>query len=130
LTVDKFTFTRRYEDIKLNSLNYGTNDVSRAGTTLAKANKTNVWIPGLEFFIKSVMTTIFTSVHKGFSPPGIKAGEDAENSLNTELGFRFDKGALERSSGITTISRICKVLILCLAVALEQVIYLMLVQPQ
>jgi Fe(3+) dicitrate transport protein len=66
LTVDKFTFTRRYEDIKLNSLNYGTNDVSRAGTTLAKANKTNVWIPGLEFFIKSVMTTIFTSVHKGF----------------------------------------------------------------
>jgi hypothetical protein len=32
--------------------------------------------------------------------------------------------------GITTISRICKVLILCLAVALEQVIYLMLVQPQ
>jgi Fe(3+) dicitrate transport protein len=44
LTVDKFTFTPgiRYEDIKLNSLNYGTNDVSRAGTTLAKANnKTN-----------------------------------------------------------------------------------------
>jgi Fe(3+) dicitrate transport protein len=40
LTVDKFTFTPgiRYEDIKLNSLNYGTN-VSRAGTTLAKANK-------------------------------------------------------------------------------------------
>jgi Fe(3+) dicitrate transport protein len=37
---------------------------------------------------------IFTSVHKGFSPPGIKTGEDAENSLNTELGFRFDKGAL------------------------------------
>jgi Fe(3+) dicitrate transport protein len=35
---------------------------------------------------------IFTSVHKGFSPPGIN-GEDAEN-LNTELGFRFDKGAL------------------------------------
>jgi Fe(3+) dicitrate transport protein len=52
LTVDKFTFTPgiRYEDIKLNSLNYGTNDVSRAGTTLAKANnKTNVLIPGLEF---------------------------------------------------------------------------------
>jgi Fe(3+) dicitrate transport protein len=37
ITVDKFTFTPgiRYEDIKLNSLNYGTNDVSRAGTTLA-----------------------------------------------------------------------------------------------
>jgi hypothetical protein len=59
------------------------------------------------------------------------SGEDAENSLNTELGFRFDKGALHGEvMGITTISRICKVLILCLAVALEQVIYLMLVQPQ
>jgi Fe(3+) dicitrate transport protein len=36
--IDKFTFTPgiRYEDIKLNSLNYGTNDVTRAGTTLAK----------------------------------------------------------------------------------------------
>jgi hypothetical protein len=38
-------------------------------------------------------------------------GEDAENSLNTELGFRFDKGALHGEViGITTISRICKVL--------------------
>jgi Fe(3+) dicitrate transport protein len=52
LTVDKFTFTPgiRYEDIKLNSLNYGTNDVSRAGTLAKANNKTNVWIPGLEFF--------------------------------------------------------------------------------
>jgi Fe(3+) dicitrate transport protein len=86
LTVDKFTFTPgiRYEDIKLNSLNYGTNDVSRAGTTLAKANKTNVWIPGLGILYKiSDDYNIFTSVHKGFSPPGIKT-EDAENSLNTE----------------------------------------------
>jgi outer membrane receptor for Fe3+-dicitrate len=68
LTVDKFTTPGiRYEDIKLNSLNYGTNDVSRAGTTLAKANKTNVWIPGLEFFKISDDYNIFTSVHKGFS---------------------------------------------------------------
>jgi outer membrane receptor for Fe3+-dicitrate len=68
LTVDKFTFTPgiRYEDIKLNSLNYGTNDVSRAGTTLAKA-KTNVWIPGLGILIKSVMTTIYLPAFtKGF----------------------------------------------------------------
>jgi Fe(3+) dicitrate transport protein len=68
LTVDKFTFTPgiRYEDIKLNSLNYGTNDVSRAGTTLAKANN-NVWIPGLGILYKiSDDYNIFTSVHKGF----------------------------------------------------------------
>jgi outer membrane receptor for Fe3+-dicitrate len=66
LTVDKFTFTPgiRYEDIKLNSLNYGTNDVSRAGTTLA--NKITNWIPGLEFFIKSVMTIYLPAFTKGF----------------------------------------------------------------
>jgi hypothetical protein len=51
-------------------------------------------------------------------------------SLNTELGFRFDKGALHGEVIGTTISRICKVLILCLAVALEQVIYLMLVHSK
>jgi hypothetical protein len=76
------------------------------------------------------MTTIYTSVHKGFRLQESKRREDAENSLNTELGFRFDKALHGEVSGITTISRICKVLILCLAVALEQVIYLMLVQPQ
>jgi Fe(3+) dicitrate transport protein len=99
LSIDKFTFTPgiRYEDIKLNSLNYGTNDVIRAGTTLAKANnKTNVWIPGMGILYKiNDDYNIFTSVHKGFSPPGVKAGEDAESSLNTELGFRFHKNALQ-----------------------------------
>jgi hypothetical protein len=30
---------------------------------------------------------------QGFSPPGIKTGEDAENPEH-RLGFRFDKGAL------------------------------------
>ena len=36
---------------------------------------------------------VFTSIHKGFSPPGAKVGEDAENSINSELGFRFQKNA-------------------------------------
>ena len=99
LTVNQFTFTPglRYEDIKLNSLNYGTNDVNRAGTTLAQANNNiNVWIPGMGILYKiNDDYNLFTSVHKGFSPPGVKAGEDAENSLNTELGFRFNKNALQ-----------------------------------
>jgi Fe(3+) dicitrate transport protein len=99
LSVEKFTFTPgiRYEDIKLNSLNYGINDVTRAGTTLAKANnKVNVWIPGMGILYKiNDDYNLFTSIHKGFSPPGVKAGEDAENSLNTEMGFRFRKNALQ-----------------------------------
>jgi hypothetical protein len=51
----------------------------------------------------SISDIIYLPVHK-VSPPGIKTGEDAENSLNTELGFRFDKGALHGEViGITTI---------------------------
>lgn len=99
LNIDRFTFTPgiRYEDIKLNSLNYGTNDVNRVGTALAKANNNiNVWIPGMGILYKiNDDYNVFTSIHKGFSPPGITAGEDAENSLNTELGFRFRKNALQ-----------------------------------
>lgn len=99
LTVDQFTFTPgiRYEDIKLTSLNYGSNDITRAGTSLARAgNHINVWIPGMGILYKiNDDYNIFTSVHKGFSPPGVSAGEDAENSLNTELGFRFNKNALQ-----------------------------------
>jgi hypothetical protein len=57
-----------------------------------------------------------------------EAGEDAENSLNTELGFRFDKGALHGSHRVLQ-------QFLCQGSDyvwrwLEQVIYLMLVQPQ
>jgi Fe(3+) dicitrate transport protein len=58
------------------------------------------------------MTTIYLPAFtKGFRLQESK-GEDAENSLNTELGFRFDKGALHGEVIGTTISRICKVLIL------------------
>jgi Fe(3+) dicitrate transport protein len=50
--------------------------------------------------------------------------------LNTELGFRFDKGALhgEVIGYYNNFSNL-QGSDLCLAVALEQVIYLMLVQP-
>lgn len=99
LNIKKFTFTPgiRYEDIKLNSLNYGSNDIIRAGTSLVKANnESQVWIPGMGILYKiNDDYNVFTSVHKGFSPPGATAGEDAEKSLNSELGFRFRKNALQ-----------------------------------
>jgi hypothetical protein len=38
--------------------------------------------PRFRILYKISVMNIFTSVHKGFSP-GIKKGEDAENSLNT-----------------------------------------------
>ncbi|RTY81348.1 TonB-dependent receptor [Flavobacterium sp. ZB4P23] len=97
ITYDKFTFSPgiRYENIKLESLNYGSNDITRAGTSLVNAdNRSDVWIPGMGILYKiNEDYNVFTSVHKGFSPPGAKVGEDAENSINSELGFRFQKNA-------------------------------------
>jgi Fe(3+) dicitrate transport protein len=97
ISYDKFTFSPgiRYENINLQSINYGSNDVSRTGTTVAKVdNHIDVWIPGMGILYKiNEDYNVFTSIHKGFSPPGAKAGEDAESSINSELGFRFRKNA-------------------------------------
>ena len=97
ITYDKFTFSPgiRYENINLESINYGSNDISRAGTSVVKANnRSDVWIPGMGILYKiNEDYNVFTSIHKGFSPPGAKVGEDAENSINSELGFRFRKNA-------------------------------------
>jgi Fe(3+) dicitrate transport protein len=97
ITYDKLTFSPgiRYENINLKSINYGTNDITRTGANIVEANnRIDVWIPGMGILYKiNENYNIFTSVHKGFSPPGAKVGEDAENSINSELGFRFRKNA-------------------------------------
>ncbi|RTY88362.1 TonB-dependent receptor family protein [Flavobacterium sp. RSP15] len=97
ITYDKFTFSPgiRYENINLESINYGSNDIIRTGTNIVNANnRSDVWIPGMGILYKiNEDYNVFTSVHKGFSPPGAKVGEDAENSINSELGFRFQKNA-------------------------------------
>ncbi len=97
ITYEKFTFSPgiRYENINFRALNYGTSDISRSGTNLVKGNNhIDVWIPGMGILYKiNEDYNLFTSVHKGFSPPGAKVGEDAENSINSELGFRFRKNA-------------------------------------
>ena len=97
ITYNKFTFSPgiRYENINLESINYGTNDITRANTNIVQANnRSDVWIPGMGILYKiNDEYNVFTSVHKGFSPPGAEVGEDAENSINSELGFRFQKNA-------------------------------------
>jgi len=97
ITFEKFTFSPgiRYENINFQALNYGTNDISRIGTNQVKGNNhIDVWIPGMGILYKiNEDYNLFTSIHKGFSPPGAKVGEDAENSINSELGFRFRKNA-------------------------------------
>ncbi|NNT72994.1 TonB-dependent receptor [Flavobacterium sp. IMCC34852] len=95
LAYDKFTFSPgiRYENIKLISQNYGTNDITRSGANLVETeNKTDVWIPGFGIlYSHNDSYNFFASAHKGFSPPGTTVGEDAESSFNTEIGIRVNK---------------------------------------
>jgi len=97
LTVDKFIFTPglRNENISLINKDYGKLDPNRTGVNLkTDENNVNVWIPGIGILYNmNEDYKLFASMHKGFSPPGAKAGEDAENSFNSELGFRMSKNA-------------------------------------
>jgi Fe(3+) dicitrate transport protein len=95
IVYNKFTFTPglRYENIKLISENYGNNDSQRLGTNLvATENKTDVFIPGFGvLYTQNEAFNYFASVHKGFSPQGTSVGQDAESSVNSEIGMRVSK---------------------------------------
>lgn len=97
LTVDKFLFTPgiRNENINVTNKDYGKLDPNRTGVNLkTQENKVNVWIPGIGILYNlNDNYKLFASIHKGFSPPGASAGEDAENSFNSEFGFRMNKNA-------------------------------------
>lgn len=94
LNLGRFTLTPgiRYENIVLGRINYGTNDGSRLGTDLSeRENQVDVWIPGIGAnYTFTDKLSIFGGVHKGFSPPGNTEGQDAERSINYELGTRFN----------------------------------------
>jgi len=87
----------RYENITLGQKNYGKIDVSRAGTDLkTRENKVEVFIPGIGFNYRfDNQLSVFGGVHKGFSPPGNSVGEDPEESVNFELGSRFNFKGLQ-----------------------------------
>lgn len=93
LKYKNWTFTPgvRYENIILKREDFGTNDITRSGSSLSeRKNSVNVFIPGLGAnyrFTNEV--SVFGGVHKGFSPPGNQDGEQPEESINYELGTRF-----------------------------------------
>lgn len=82
----------RYENIVLQRENYGTSDVSRTGIDLSvRENKVDIFIPGIGFNYKfNNNYSVFGGVHKGFSPPGNEDGQKPEESINYELGSRFN----------------------------------------
>ena len=97
LTVADFVFTPgiRNEDITITNEDYGKTDPNRTGSSLITIeNNINVWIPGMGVLYNiNDNYKVFGSIHKGFSPPGAKDGEDAENSIASEFGFRMNKNA-------------------------------------
>ncbi|WP_203059302.1 TonB-dependent receptor family protein [Robertkochia sediminum] len=86
----------RFESMTLARDDYGKNDVDRTGIDLSsRENKVDVWIPGIGFnYNLDNRVSVFGGIHKGFSPPGSTEGQDAEESINYELGSRFSFGLL------------------------------------
>lgn len=82
----------RYETIKLTRSNYGKDDVDRTGIDLSyRENTYNEFIPGLGANYKfNNQLSVFGGVHKGFAPGGSSPGEEAEQSINYEIGTRFN----------------------------------------
>ncbi len=82
----------RYENITLGRKDYGKNDIERTGSDLNKReNQVDVIIPGIGLNYKiNNNLAFFGGIHKGFSPPGNSVGQEPEESINTELGSRFN----------------------------------------
>ncbi len=81
----------RYENIKLERLNYGIEDPDRNGTDLStRSNHVGVVIPGIgvNYQFNEQFST-FGGIHRGFSPPSSSEDTKAEKSINYELGTRF-----------------------------------------
>ena len=85
----------RYENISLGRLDYGNNDVERAGLNVSeRENKVAIFIPGIGFNYNFQNISVFGGIHKGFSPPSNQVGEEPEESINYELGTRFSYAGL------------------------------------
>lgn len=94
LKYDKLTLTPgiRYENIVLKREDFGTEDANRTGRNLSgRENKVDIFIPGIGFNYKfNPYTSLYGGVHKGFSPPGNSPDQTSEESINYELGSRFN----------------------------------------
>ena len=84
----------RYEGIDFEKIDYGKNDPTREGTSMKNTtNNVDAWIPGIgATFRVNTYQTVFGGIHKGFAPPGTKAGTLPESSVNYELGWRTNFG--------------------------------------
>jgi Fe(3+) dicitrate transport protein len=90
----------RYESIDLSRTDYDTSSLnpgSREPDNLKgmRRNEVDVWIPGMGLLYDlNDSTRLVAGVHKGFSTPGNEPGVNPEESINYELGLRFENDIL------------------------------------
>lgn len=82
----------RYENISLQRDDFGNANFSRDKTDVStRKNQVDIFIPGIGFNYKiNTDKAIYGGVHKGFSPPGNAPNQQSEESVNYELGSRFN----------------------------------------
>ena len=103
---DRFTFGdmtvtagARYEEITLKRDDWGKTDSDRTETPSKSSHAVDVIVPGIGFeYAINDFQSVSIGVHKGFAPPGpgtagVKENEvEPEISINTEIGFKSNKG--------------------------------------
>ena len=89
----------RYEEITVMRDDWGKTDPDRSETPSKREHTMDVIVPGIgvEYAINEFQT-VSVGVHKGFAPPGpgtsgvTDKAVDPETSMNTEIGFKSNKG--------------------------------------
>lgn len=84
----------RSEDISLHRKDYTTADIRRSGRVRREVyNHSHTLIPSVGLHYKATdWLSVFSGVHKGFSPPSGGLNQKPESSINFETGVRLSEG--------------------------------------
>lgn len=86
----------RYETVDTERRDYGRSDAERTGADLQfRNNSFDAWMPGLGIHYEvGHGWGLFGGVHRGYAPPSPSSTDEVEpeDSVNWELGTRFQKG--------------------------------------
>ena len=91
----------RYENIELSRTRWrtdGDDPASRDASNFrdSRENRVDVWLPGLgALYAIGPALRVVAGVHKGFAAPGNEPGVDPEESINYEMGLRYDGSRLQ-----------------------------------
>ena len=82
----------RGENILVSRVDFGKSNAERDFDIIKlRENRTQVLLPGISLNKSVGSWTIFSGIHKGFTPAGSKEGVLPEESINSELGIKHRK---------------------------------------